>query len=362
MAVSDRWLEYLGYTADEVLGRRSTDFLTPESRKRAIEVNIPLLRKEGRRFETPYEFVKKNGEIIEVLLSSAAVRDASGEIVQFVAVFEDVTEENRAKRELRDSEERWRVLMEMSPVPLSIHRNGVFLWMNAASATLLGGKPEEFVGTRAIDLVHPDDRQMVIERMRQSSSTGEALPPLEERYVRRDGVLLFLEVTARQIMYQGAPAVQIATIDVTARRQAEEARRVAESQIAIIRAQEEALRELSTPLMPIGEGVLVLPLIGRVGPERAEGILSVLAEGVVAQGARVAIVDVTGVPDADAAFADALLRVGQAIKLLGAEVVITGVKPAIARMLVELGADLSSIRTRATLRDAVAHSLRKLWR
>lgn len=361
-AVSDRWLEYLGYTEDEVLGRRSVDFLTPESRKLAVEVNIPLLREAGRRFGIPYEFVKKNGEVIEVRLSSAAIRDETGEVVQFVAVFDDVTEENRAKRELEESEERWRVLMDLTPMPLTIHRGGVITWMNDACAQLFGGKAEEFVGLNGLDLVHPEDRPKVIERVRQSAASKEPLPPMEQRYLRRDGSTAYVEVAARQIAYRNEPAVITATVDVTVRRQAEEARRVAESQEAIIRAQEEALRALSTPLMPIGEGVLVLPLVGRVGPERAEGILTALAEGVVAQGARVAIVDVTGVPEADAAFAESLLRVGQAIKLLGAEVVITGVKPAIARMLVELGADLSGVRTRATLRDAVAHSMRKLWR
>lgn len=153
--------------------------------------------------------------------------------------------------------------------------------------------------------------------------------------------------------------VQTAILDITARKHAEEVRRVSEAQARLIEAQEEALRVLSTPIIPLGDGILVLPLIGRVTQERASRILSTLAEGVVAQSARVAIVDVTGVPEADAGVAEALVRVAQAIRLLGAEVVITGIQPPIARTLVELGEGFSRIATRATLRDGIEQASKR---
>ncbi|WP_170319527.1 PAS domain S-box protein [Polyangium spumosum] len=357
-AVSDRWLDVLGYTRDEVLGRRSSEFLTEESRKRALEVNIPRLRAEGHIDDVHYQFVRKDGELFDIRLSSVAVRDESGEIQQFLAVAQDVRAEMNATRALRESEERWRGLAELAPLPIAVHKGGVFLWVNEALAQFVGRPREEIVGTSVLGIVHPEDRELLVARLRESRESRVALPPLEERFIRADGATVYADVAARPVLFEGQEATQIAVVDVTARKYAEEARRQNEAQARLIEAQEETLRALSTPLIPIGEGILVSPLIGRITDERAAGILETLAAGVVAQGARVAILDVTGVPEADALVAESLVRVARAIRLLGAEVVITGIQPSIARTLVDLGADLGGLATRATLRDGITYAMR----
>jgi len=358
IAVSDRWLEVLGYTRDEVLGRPSTDFLTEASRKTVREVGLPRMRHQGRLVDLPLQFVKKNGELLDVLLSNIAMRDEHGEPIRYNVVIQDVTERLRAERAQQESEDRWRTLAELAPLPLAVHRNAILLWVNAAAVKLLGGTgPEQFVGMNVLDLVHPDDRPVVVDRVRQGALQDHALPPLEERYLRLDGGLVYLEVAAQPIVFEGERATQIALVDVTARKKAEEAERRSAAQAEVIQAQEDMLRALSTPLIPLGEGAIVMPLVGRVTGERAERILEALAEGVVAQQARVAIVDVTGVPEMDAAVADALVRAARAIRLLGADVVLTGLGPGAARALVEIGADLGGIATRGTLRDGIVHAL-----
>jgi rsbT co-antagonist protein RsbR len=127
-------------------------------------------------------------------------------------------------------------------------------------------------------------------------------------------------------------------------------------QAQVIAAQAETLRVLSTPLIPLGDGVVVMPLVGRITEERAAGLVARLAAGVVEQAARAAIVDVTGVPEADAGVAEALVRAARAVRLLGANVVLTGIHPSIARTLVELGVDLGGIATRGTLRDGIHYA------
>lgn len=361
-AVSDRWLEALGYSADEVLGKPSIEFLTEASKKSAVEINIPKLREDGHLADVLYQFVKKNGDIIDVRFSSIAVRDDRGEIVQFLGAFDDVTTELQATRALRDSEERWRAVLELSPLPLSIHREGLIVWCNEATVQILGAESaDQIVGRYGLDFIHPDDHPAVIARMKASltQSMQDQLPPLEERLVRVDGGIVHAEVAARPIMYEGKRSTQLATIDITARKVAEEARRFSEAQARVIEAQEEALRVLSTPLIPLGDGILVLPLVGRVNAERAERILTTLAEGVVDQQATFAIVDVTGMPEADDAAIEALVRATQVIRLLGAEALITGIKPAIASTLVTLGAELGRITTRATLRDGIVYATTK---
>ncbi len=110
--VNDYWLEVLGYERDEVIGQRSVDFLTEEYRKIAVEVNIPHLRKTGVARDVEYQFVKKSGEIIDVLLSAEAELDEDGKIVYSRAFLIDVTDRKRAEEALRQSEQRFRHLVE----------------------------------------------------------------------------------------------------------------------------------------------------------------------------------------------------------------------------------------------------------
>jgi PAS domain S-box-containing protein len=121
----------------------------------------------------------------------------------------------------------------------------------------------------------------------------------------------------------------------------------------VIEAQQSLLAELSTPLIPIREGVVVMPLIGAMNAERAAQMLQVLLRGVTEAGARVAIVDVTGVKTMDTQVADTLMRAAQSVRLLGAEVVITGIKAGVAQILVRLGANLEDVATRRNLREGI---------
>jgi two-component system sensor histidine kinase/response regulator len=100
ISVSDYWLEKLGYDREAVIGRSSTDFLTSESRRYAEEIVLPAFFEAGFCWDVPYQFVCKNGETLDVLLSGIAERDATGKIIRSLAVLVDVTERNRIEAEL----------------------------------------------------------------------------------------------------------------------------------------------------------------------------------------------------------------------------------------------------------------------
>jgi len=135
-----------------------------------------------------------------------------------------------------------------------------------------------------------------------------------------------------------------------------------ELQQQVIAAQQAALRELSTPIIPIGEGVVAMPLIGNIDSARAQQVIETLLEGVGESRARTAILDITGVQVVDSQVADALLRAAQAVRLLGAEVIITGIRPEVAQTLVGLGLDLSGIKTLSTLQAGIAYALNSIAR
>lgn len=136
--------------------------------------------------------------------------------------------------------------------------------------------------------------------------------------------------------------------DVTERKRFEE---------AVAAAQREALQALATPLLPVADGVVVMPLIGALDAERATQVMQTLLVGVSRHRARVAILDITGLQIADADAADGLVRAARAIRLLGAEAVLTGVGPAIAQTLVALGADLRDLVIHGDLKAGIAHAI-----
>jgi methyl-accepting chemotaxis protein len=120
------------------------------------------------------------------------------------------------------------------------------------------------------------------------------------------------------------------------------------------------LEEMSTPVMPIWDGILLLPLIGVVDSSRTDQAVTKTLERINETRARVFLLDISGVPAVDTAVANQLLKISKATQLMGCETVISGLSPAIARTMVELGVEVGEVRTTATLRDAFAIALRRI--
>jgi predicted ATPase/anti-anti-sigma regulatory factor/GAF domain-containing protein/tRNA A-37 threonylcarbamoyl transferase component Bud32 len=144
-------------------------------------------------------------------------------------------------------------------------------------------------------------------------------------------------------------------VELAERVRIEEARVVLQEEI--IRVQNERLVELSTPLIPISAKVMVMPLIGSIDAERAQQILETALRGASDNGAKVVIMDITGVRRMDAAVAASLMRTAGALGLLGAEAVITGIRPGVAKTLVGLGISLGAVVTRRTLQSGIDYAL-----
>jgi anti-anti-sigma regulatory factor len=133
-----------------------------------------------------------------------------------------------------------------------------------------------------------------------------------------------------------------------------EARKLQEE---IIRVQAATLAELSTPLIPISERVMAMPLIGAMDAGRAQRVLEVLLAGIAESRASVAILDITGVPTMDTQVADGLIRAAKGVKLLGAQAVLTGIRPEVAQTLVSLGIDLTGIVTERSLQSGIEYAM-----
>ncbi|MEJ1966120.1 MAG: STAS domain-containing protein [Gammaproteobacteria bacterium] len=127
----------------------------------------------------------------------------------------------------------------------------------------------------------------------------------------------------------------------------------------IIMRQQQELMELSTPVVELWTGILALPLIGTLDSARTQVVMESLLEAIVRTGAAIAIIDITGVPTVDTLVAQHLLKTVAAARLMGADCIISGIRPQIAQTIVHLGVDLSAVSTKATLADAFTLALRK---
>jgi rsbT co-antagonist protein RsbR len=127
----------------------------------------------------------------------------------------------------------------------------------------------------------------------------------------------------------------------------------------IIQRQQQEMLELSTPVVKLWDRIVALPLIGTLDSGRAQIVMENLLEAVVETGAEIVIIDITGVPTVDTLVAQHLLKTAAAARLMGAEVIISGIRPQIAQTIVHLGVELPEVVTKADLQSAFAHALRR---
>ena len=132
------------------------------------------------------------------------------------------------------------------------------------------------------------------------------------------------------------------------------------SRESVIKRQQEELLELSTPVVKLWDGVLALPMIGTLDSQRTQVVMESLLQRIVDTGAEIAIIDITGVPTVDTLVAQHLLKTVTAIRLMGADCIISGVRPQIAQTIVHLGLDLQGVVTKANLADALKLALTRL--
>jgi anti-anti-sigma regulatory factor len=216
----------------------------------------------------------------------------------------------------------------------------------------------ELIGKTDYDLTSAELADAYMADDRQAMESGEAKVNFEEPIQHSDGTKGWLLTSKIPLQALDGPAVGVLVSleDISARKQAEEER--ARAQDEYIQMQSGLLAELSTPLIPLTQAVVVMPLIGSIDSRRAQQVLETLLHGITERHARIAILDITGVPIVDTHVAGALIRAAQAAQLLGAQVVLTGIRPEVAQTLVGMGTDLQGITTRSDLQSGIAFATR----
>ncbi len=253
---------------------------------------------------------------------------------------------------LRTSEAELRAMFHaMTDVVLVMDRDGCYLRIAETAPDLLYRPSNDLVGKRMHDVMPAEAAEFFLSNIRRALERNAVVSmdyslPIEDRMVW----------FSANISPMSADTVILVCRDVTERKQHEQVLQDSLRQQELLRAQEAALMEMSTPLIPITEDIVVMPLIGHLDPSRARQVMETLLQGVERARARVAILDITGVANVDTSVADALIQAARAVKLLGARVLLTGIRPEVADTLVNLGVDLTGIVTRGTLQDGIRHA------
>lgn len=339
-----------GYTAEEIIGKHFSVFYPPE----AIDVQLPqrelAIAAESGRYEDEGWRVRKDGTRFWASVVVSPIRAQDGTVLGFAKITRDLSGRKAKEEELRKATAYSRALIETSlDALLAVTTEGSITDVNAAAERLLGKRARHLIGS---DLngyfASPEAARAGQERVFQDGKVSDYSLEL----ARADGSttpVLFDAAIYRDEDGETLGAC-IVLHDITEQQLAQ--RR--------IQQQNQAILELSTPVMQIWDGIVAVPLIGSLDSQRTQLFMERLLERIVETNSPMALVDIMGVPTIDTQTAQHLIETISAVRLLGAQVVLTGVRPVIAQTLVHLGIDLSGIQTRSSLAAGLRVALESL--
>lgn len=335
-----------GPTRREALGRRVDELLPVSGDPGAWR---RLLEEDGAAPRV-WRHVKKGGGEVALEWRHERLVDERGK-VSGVGVFgQDVTERTEQLRRFQQKELILRTVTQTLPIVIwAIDREGIFTFHEGKGVEGTGLRQGELIGKNVFEFYANNDGSADLRR----ALAGESIHSLNSSH----GMSWEnWEIPIRDERGE-VDAVVGFTLDISQAKSTEQELR---SKLELIERQQQVIRDLSTPIIQVWEGVLTLPMIGVVDSQRTAEIMDTLLDAIVRMGARYAILDLTGVEMVDTKTASYLLDLVRAIRLLGAEGIVTGIRSNVAQTIVSLGLDLSSITTLGNLRAALQHCIRQM--
>jgi PAS domain S-box-containing protein len=337
------------HTPAQMVGKHDDDLFGEDLVKRRRNQEHQIIT-TGSAIEQE-ELIQRNGELQVLHSITFPIYDTQGTIYAVGGISMDITEQKNALQELRTFE----TLVEKAPDGIfAAGLDGKVTYANPAFRTMYGYQNSEVLGVDIATFAQHDQARVdrLIELLLSHGRWQGSVT-----HQRKDGTTFPVQVTTFLIYDSiGNPQAIISMHHDLTEQVAQEQERT-HLQQQIIEAQRAAIRELSTPLIPLSDSVVMLPLVGTIDSDRAQLVMETLLEGIAHYQVAFAILDITGVSVVDTQVAQAFLQAARAVRLLGAQVILTGISPVIAQTLVQLGADLSGIVTRSTLQAGIMYAL-----
>ncbi len=225
--------QVLGYRPEELIGQRvdQLNILTPESLERAFANAMRIMSGE----ELPpaiHEFIAKDGTRRFGEVSGAPLMK-DGKVIALIDIARDITERRQAEQELKESEERYRTLLDNSLTGICVAQEERIKFANRRFTEISGYPLEEALGKPLMEIIHPEDREYVLESLKRRLAGEFPTKVFEYRAIRKDGIIIWVEVFSTVIEYQKKPAILSSILDVTKRKHVEEALRESERRYAL---------------------------------------------------------------------------------------------------------------------------------
>jgi diguanylate cyclase (GGDEF)-like protein/PAS domain S-box-containing protein len=216
---ANKVIELYGYTEEELLHRSFAPFVAPDQLERTLEQFQTAQKGQPINYDTA--IYSKSGDRFELNITNIPII-VDGEIVGVYGILKDVTELKHTQGALAEAEAKYRNLAEDSLVGTYIIQDERFVYVNRKTMDMLGCKKEEIIGSKVIDYVHHEDREMVDDNIDKRLRRGVSSVHYQYRAVKKDQTIIHMEVHGSKTVYKGKPAINGTVIDITARKTAEE--------------------------------------------------------------------------------------------------------------------------------------------
>ncbi len=232
-SINSAGARFFGTSPAEIVGKHLSKLIGHEAAARDIEQTKKAPNDSALRSTHYLKDAQGSGRYLEGVITIE--RDRRGRPTGVRGVVRDITEQKLAEDALRESEERYRRLVELSPEAIIVHTEGRFVYVNPAAQRLWGAScPEELIGRPILDVVHPNYRNVVGDRIREVQERGSPTPLNEQKHIKLNGEVIDVEVAGMPFVFRGQPAVQAVIRDVTDRRRGREALRQTEKRLRTV--------------------------------------------------------------------------------------------------------------------------------
>lgn len=235
-------------------------------------------------------------------------------------------------------------IIEQLPTSImTVDKNFKIVFLNKAGCEFLNQNPDEIVGKNCHDVFNT--KQCRSKNCGMMAAMNEGKPAIYENEVEVDGQKKYVECTTAPLINEKGEIIGglESVIDIT--------QRVLDDKKLM--EQSQAIREMSTPTIKLWDGILVLPVIGVIDSARAQYMMDSILNRIMDTSSKVIILDIQGVAAVDTAVANHIIKITKATKLMGCECLLSGIYPAVAQTIIQLGINMASIRTNSTLSDAL---------
>ncbi|AUX34756.1 MULTISPECIES: PAS domain S-box protein [Sorangium] len=349
------WERTLGWSLDELKAKPYIEFVHPGDREATLaETNALFNGRATSRFDNRY--ICKDGSYRWLGWAARVDMAEPAEARLIYATALDVTNDREQAARFAQVAQLAKVYERLFQVSVgllvTLDADGYFRHANPAWERTLGWSPEDMTSRPFIEFVHPDDREATVAEA-TALFQGRTTIRFDNRYACKDGSYKWLAWTAHLDASED-PANRLVygtAHDVTSYREL-----LGEFERTLARLRD-SMQAMSTPLIPITDRIVVMPLVGQMDTERVSQVMAVALDGVQSTQAQIVILDVTGLKEIDTRVASALVDTARALQLLGAKTILTGIRPAVAQTLVGLGLDLAGVITKSTLQSAISFAL-----